>query len=200
MAARRQVIQSIAVLVGCLPALGLTIAFFTDGLGANPIEEITHETGEVALIALLLTLAVTPARKLFGWAWLAPLRRTFGLIAFSYACLHFLTYVALDYFFDLGAILEDVLERPFVTAGFTALCLMIPLAVTSTRAAIKRMGQRWVRLHRLVYLAAIAAMVHLFWGTKADYAEPIVFACILGGLLLTRVWFQRQRRAGAGPN
>ena len=181
-------LQTAADVGGGLPVLGLALSAFADRLGANPIETIIHETGEWALRFLLLTLAVTPLRRTFGLAWLAPLRRTFGLIAFAYACLHLLTFVALDHFFDWAALFEDVLERRYVTAGFAAFLCLVPLALTSTRRMIRRLGQRWIGLHRLVYASAVLAVVHFLWLVKKDLREPLVYAGVLGVLLLYRVW------------
>ena len=157
--ARTRWLQIGVVAGASLPLIGLVTAFLRDDLGANPIETITHVTGDWALRLLLLCLAVTPARRWLGLALLAPLRRTLGLAAFGYACLHLLTYVGLDQFFDGSALLEDVLERRFVTAGFAAFLCLLPLAVTSTRRWQRRMGRRWVSLHRLVYVAAALAAV-----------------------------------------
>lgn len=182
--------------VAALPAAALAVRAASVGLGANPIEELTHESGEWTLRFLLLTLAVTPARRIFGWSWAAPLRRTFGLAAFSYATLHFLTYFALDQFFDWEAIAEDILDRRYITAGFAAFVCMLPLALTSTRAWMKRLGQRWVRLHRLAYAAAILGVVHYTWLAKADLLAPLATAGVLAALLATRL--PRRGRAPGG--
>ncbi len=136
---------------------------------------------------LLLTLAVTPARRLLGWAALARYRRTLGLLTFSYATLHVLTYVSLDLAFELSLILEDLTERPYIMAGATAFFSMVPLALTSTRAWIRRLGARWVTLHKLVYVAAIAAVIHFLWLVKADLMEPLIYAALAGLLLGARV-------------
>ena len=169
------------------PAVGLAIGFLRDALGPDPIEELTHATGAWALRFLLASLAVTPARKLLGLPGLAPYRRTLGLAAFGYACLHVATYVALDWFFDWAEIWEDVAERPYVTAGFAAFVALVPLAFTSTRAAMRRLGgPRWRRLHRLVYLAAGLALVHFVWLVKKDLREPAIYAGILAVLLVAR--------------
>jgi len=193
----RRAAQALVVVLGLVPASWLMVRFFFgDGLGAEPIETVTHVTGDWALRLLLSTLAVTPARVLLGWRWLAPFRRTLGLLAFSYASLHLATWLALDHFFDWGAIAEDLFERPYVTAGMTAFLAMLPLAATSTRQAIRRLGRRWVRLHRLVYLAAIAAVVHYGWLVKADLRGPAIHAAILAFLLGWRVWESRRRARG----
>lgn len=193
-------IQAAAITLGLLPFLGLCLAAATDRLGANPIEQITHTTGEFTLRWLLVTLAVTPARRIFGWSWAAPLRRTFGLLAFFYACLHLTTYVALDQFFDWELLVEDVLERRYITAGFVGFLCMLPLAVTSTRGWMKRLGRRWVRLHRLAYAAAIAGVVHHLWLVKADYAPPLAHAAVLALLLGYRFWHARTAAARSGPS
>jgi sulfoxide reductase heme-binding subunit YedZ len=189
-------IQTAAVALACLPVAGLAWGAFADALGANPIETITHETGDWALRFLILALAVTPLRRLLRWTWLAPLRRTCGLTAFGYACLHFTTWLWLEHFFDWDAIVEDVLDRRYVTAGFAALLCMTPLAATSTRAMVRRLGRRWKALHRLAYAAGVLAVVHFIWLVKADLLEPLVYAAVLGALLGIRVWLHlRPRRA-----
>jgi methionine sulfoxide reductase heme-binding subunit len=179
--------------VGLLPLALLIGAALTSGLTADPIEFVTHRTGFAALALLLGSLAVTPLRALGGWNALAPARRTLGLSAFGYAVLHFVTYL-FDQAFTLEYVVEDVVERPFVTAGFLALVLLVPLAATSTRAAIRRLGKRWQKLHRLVYVAAALGVLHFFWGVKADHREPILAAVILALLLLLRLPALRPRR------
>jgi len=163
-----------------LALLGLT------GLGADPIEKLTHVTGEWTLRFLLATLAVTPLRRALGWAWLAPYRRTLGLLAFGYGALHFATYGLIDLWGEWDTLVADILERPYVTVGFAGFLLMLPLALTSTRASMRRLGRRWVTLHRLVYAAAIAGCVHFLWLVKADLREPLIYAGVLGALLLAR--------------
>ena len=190
--ARRRRLQIGVVVCASLPLLGLIAGFLRDDLGANPIETITHVTGDWTLRFLLLCLAITPARRWLGLAVLAPLRRTLGLTAFVYACLHLLTYVGLDQFFDGSALLEDVLERRFVTAGFAAFLCLVPLAVTSTRRWQRRLGQRWVSLHRLAYAAAALGVVHYLWLTKADLRAPLLHAAILAALLLARAPIRRR--------
>lgn len=152
-------------------------------LGANPIEELIHRLGIWGLNFLLVTLAVTPLRRLTGRSWLLRFRRMLGLFAFFYVLLHFLTYAGLDQRFDLPVIFEDVVERPFITIGFTAFVLLIPLAVTSTHAMMKRLGRRWQKLHRLVYVIAILGVVHFYWQVKLDTLEPLIYAAILAVLL-----------------
>jgi sulfoxide reductase heme-binding subunit YedZ len=185
-----------AVVVACLtPALWLGWLAYADELGANPIEEITHVTGAWTLRMLVLTLGVTPARKLFGWSWLAPQRRTLGLFSFFYATLHLLTYAVLDLGLELEFLAEDILERPYITVGFATFCSLLPLALTSTRAAIKALGRRWLILHRLVYLAAIGGVVHFLWLVKADLREPLIYAAIVAALLGWRALQSRWLRS-----
>ncbi|MEM7413146.1 MAG: protein-methionine-sulfoxide reductase heme-binding subunit MsrQ [Myxococcota bacterium] len=191
----RQRIQAIAIGVACLPLIGLGVAALRDDLGANPIETLTHVTGEWALRWLLVSLAVTPARRWLDWQWAAPLRRTFGLAAFGYASLHLGVWAGLDWFFDLGAMWEDVVERRYITMGFAGFLCMLPLAITSTRGWIRRLGKRWVTLHRLAYLAGIAAVVHYLWLVKADLLAPLVHAALLASLFGLRWLGHRRSRA-----
>lgn len=157
-------------------------------LGANPIEVITHSTGLWTLTFLMITLAITPLRKLAGVPGLIKFRRMLGLFAFFYGSLHLLTYVWLDKFFDFHDMLKDVGKRPFITAGFTAFVLMIPLAVTSTRKMIQRLGgKRWQRLHRLIYFSATAGVVHFLWLVKKDITQPAIYGGVLGVLMAYRV-------------
>jgi sulfoxide reductase heme-binding subunit YedZ len=175
------------VALALVPALSLAVRALAGRLGANPIETVTHVTGEWTLRLLLATLAVTPARRWLGWSALAPYRRTLGLLAFSYACLHFSTWLALDHFFDWPAIVDDVVERPYVTAGFAAFLCLVPLAITSTRAWVRRLGRRWLALHRLAYAAGALGVVHFLWLVKADLLEPLLYAAALLGLLALRL-------------
>jgi methionine sulfoxide reductase heme-binding subunit len=180
----------------CLIPLGvLALQAVTDSLGANPIDEITDRTGIWTLRFLLITLAVTPARRLTGWNRLIQLRRMLGLFAFFYGGLHFVTYLWLDQFFAIEDIIADVTERPFITVGFASFVLLIPLAVTSTTAMIKRLGGKWwQRLHRLVYAIAIGGVVHYLWLVKADTRQPLIYGSILGVLLAYRLWDVYGRR------
>ena len=160
-------------------------------LGANPIEAITHSTGDWTLRLLLITLAITPLRQLTRQFWLIRLRRMFGLFAFFYGSLHFLTYIWLDQAFNIHSMTKDVYKRPFITLGFTAFVLLVPLAVTSTRRMIQRLGgRRWQWLHRLIYVSATAAIVHFTWAMKKDIHRPIEYGILLGMLLGYRlvVW------------
>jgi len=199
---RNRALQAFAISGGVLPAASLVVSALTDGLGANPVEQVTHVTGDWALRFLLLSLAVTPLRRLFGWNWVVPLRRTLGLTAFGYACLHYLIFLGLEHFFDWQLIVEDVLKRRFVWAGFSAFLCLVPLAVTSTRAMIRRLGRHWVSLHRLVYLAAVLGVTHFLWLVKSDLREPLVYAAILTLLLGLRLWFRlaRSRTRKPAPN
>ena len=175
----------ITVFLACLiPLARLGWLAYADGLGANPIEFVIRSLGTWALTFMLITLAVTPLRKLSGWQWLIKLRRMLGLFAFFYACLHFLTYVGLDQFFDLHSIYKDVLKRPFITVGFASFLLLMPLALTSTNAMVRRLGgRRWQRLHRLAYLIAIGGVVHYWWLVKKDITQPAIYAAVLAVLL-----------------
>jgi sulfoxide reductase heme-binding subunit YedZ len=185
-----------------VPALLLALDFGRDALGANPIEEVTHRTGKSAIVLLGLTLAVTPLRRLTGWNGVIRLRRMLGLFTYFYAVLHFLTWMVLDLYFDWGAIGGDIVDRPYITVGFTALVLLTPLAITSTRGWVRRLGgRRWQLLHRLVYAVALLALVHFFWSQKRDISEPVIFAAGFGLLLAVRlvpaVARSRSRRASA---
>jgi sulfoxide reductase heme-binding subunit YedZ len=179
----------IAVVAACsVPIVLLASAALRGRLGANPIEAAVNRLGYWTLFFLLLALVPTPLRILFGWKWPAPLRRTLGLVAFTYACLHLATYVGVDQFFDLHAIVADVVKRRFITIGMLALALLVPLALTSTDRAVRRLGYvRWKRLHRLVYLAAVCGVVHFVWRVKADLREPLIFAGVLALLLAVRL-------------
>ncbi|NCC26945.1 MAG: sulfoxide reductase heme-binding subunit YedZ [Gammaproteobacteria bacterium] len=172
----------------CLVPLGLLISRGASGaLGPNPVEAITHFTGDWTLRLLLATLAMTPLRRLTGQAGLVRFRRMLGLFAFFYAVLHFTTYLWLDRFFELGTIAEDVLKRPYITVGFAAFVLMVPLAITSTQGWIRRLGRRWKRLHRAVYAIGVLGVLHYLWLVKADLLEPAIYAIILAVLLGLRV-------------
>jgi len=163
--------------------LGTTGEF--GGLGANPVEFVTRSTGTWTLVFLCITLAITPARRLTGWNWLQRLRRMLGLFAFFYGALHFTTYFWLDQWFDLAAIGKDIVKRPFITMGFAAFVMMIPLAATSTDAMVRRLGRRWGKLHRLVYAVAIAAILHYWWhkAGKNDFSQVGWYAAVVIGLL-----------------
>jgi methionine sulfoxide reductase heme-binding subunit len=170
-----------------------------DRLGANPIESLTRSSGDWTLYFLALTLTITPLRRLSGQDWLQALRRMLGLFAFFYACVHFSTFIWFDHFFDLAEIVRDVAKRPFITVGFAALVLLIPLAMTSTKAMQKRLGRRWVQLHRLVYAVALLALLHFWWmrAGKQNFAEPSLMAVIILSLLAARAAGPIQRRIRA---
>ena len=176
------------VFLACLIPLGrLAWLGFHAGLGANPIEFITHSTGNWTLIFLLVTLSITPLRKVMRQYWLISFRRMLGLFAFFYGCLHLMTYVWLDKFFDVHEMLHDIAKRRFITAGMTAFALMIPLALTSTKWSIRKLGKRWQILHRLIYFSAAAGVIHYVWLVKADLKKPLEYAFVLGMLLTYRV-------------
>jgi sulfoxide reductase heme-binding subunit YedZ len=170
-----------------LPLLRLILLGMGAGLGANPIEFVTRSTGTWTLVGLLVTLAITPLRRLTGRAGLVRYRRMLGLFAFFYACLHFATYLWLDQFFDLAAIARDIVKRPFITVGFAAFALLIPLAATSNQAMMRRLGRRWQWLHRLVYAIAVLGVVHYFWLVKKDMTQPLVYGGVLAVLLAARL-------------
>ena len=190
-----------AVFLACLAPLGwLVWRALHAQLGANPIETITHSTGDCTLTFLLITLSVTPLRKLTRQYWLINFRRMLGLFAFFYGTLHLMTWVWLDKFFDVHEMLADVVKRRFITAGMTAFALMIPLALTSTKWSIRRLGgKRWQLLHRLIYFSAAAGVIHYIWLVKADLKKPLEYAAVLAVLMLYRLltWII-SRSAAAG--
>ena len=180
------------VFLACLlPAvLVVTDAFeLTGSLGANPVEEILDRFGNWSLRLILITLAVTPLRRITGWNWLARFRRMLGLFTFFYVLMHFLTWLILDQGFLLAAIIEDLFERPFITIGFVALLLLTALAVTSTNASRRRLGRRWQTLHNSVYVIAVLGVWHYWWQVKQDITEPLIYAVILAALLGARLWW-----------
>lgn len=183
------------IVLALIPFVRLVYHAFSGGLGTNPIEEVTHRTGWWTLAFLMMTLSVTPVRKLSGWGSLIKVRRTLGLFAYFYAALHFSTYIGLDQFFAFGFILEDVMDRPFITVGFTGFLLLTPLAITSTKGWVRRLGgKRWKALHSLVYVAAALGVLHFLWLVKADIREPAIFGLVLVTLLGYRVAAERWRR------
>ncbi len=187
-----------ALFLACLlPVARLAWLGFHSGLGANPIEFITHSTGDWTLIFLLVTLAISPLRKLTRQYWLISFRRMLGLFAFFYGFLHLMTYVWLDKFFDVHEMLHDVAKRRFITAGMTAFTLMIPLALTSSKWAIRKLGKRWQTLHRLIYFSAAAGVIHYIWLVKADLRKPLEYAAVLGVLLVYRLvaWLAGRKTA-----
>ena len=184
--------RAVAVLVW-LAALGplpwLVWQAVSGGLGANPIESLEHRTGHYALRLLIASLAITPLRRLTQWGWLVPHRRTLGLAAFGWAVTHLVVYVGLDLVLDVGQFLEDLVKRTYITLGMLAVVLLTPLAVTSTKGWIRRLGgARWNRLHRLVYLAVAAALIHVLWGVKKDVTLPVVYITITALLFAVRWW------------
>jgi sulfoxide reductase heme-binding subunit YedZ len=199
----RNYIPAVKVLVwaACLAPFAFVLAKILGiaSLGPNPVEEVLHSMGKTSLNLLWITLAITPLRKLTKQNWLIRFRRLLGLFSFFYLILHMLTYAALDRRFDWDSLLVDVTERPYITAGMLALVLMIPLAVTSTKGWQRRLGRRWTKLHRLVYVIAVLGAVHLWWQTKADMSEPALYAAMLAALLGYRLidYRARTRRAAA---
>jgi len=195
-------IKVVVFVLALLPFLRIVVSIFTDQLGANPIEFITRNTGDWTLYFLCITLAVTPLRRWTKWNWLIRLRRMLGLFAFFYAALHFTTFLWFDHFFDLGEMLKDVVRRPFIAVGFAAFLLLIPLAITSTNAMVKRLGgKRWMWLHRLIYLIAILGILHYWWmkAGKNDLEQPIIFGGIVLVLLGLRVvWALKKSRPLSG--
>lgn len=186
-------IKSALFIAALIPFARLVLFAFTDRLGANPIEFITRNTGDWTLYFLCMTLAVTPLRRLSNWNWLIRLRRMLGLFVFFYASLHFTTFLWFDHFFDLDEMIKDVVKRPFITVGFSAFLLLIPLAVTSTNSMVRRLGgRRWQWLHRAIYLIAPLGILHFWWmkAGKHDFAQPILFGSIVALLLLTRVYWR----------
>jgi sulfoxide reductase heme-binding subunit YedZ len=193
-------LEPAALALAVVPAAKLGLDAFTGGLGANPIAEGMNRLGFWTLTFLALSLAPTPLHDLAGLTWPVRLRRLLGLTAFAYGAAHFLWYLVIDQFFDWATIAKDVTKRRFITVGFAALLLLVPLAVTSTNAWVRRLGYaRWKRLHRLVYAAAGLAVIHFLWRVKADLRKPLLFAAVVGALLLARagVWgWRRIARTG----
>jgi sulfoxide reductase heme-binding subunit YedZ len=191
-------IKWVLFILALLPFLRLVAFTYLDKLGANPVEFITRNTGDWTLYFLCITLAMTPLRKLLQWHWIIRLRRMLGLYVFFYAFLHFMTFLWFDHFFELDEMFSDVLKRPFITVGFSAFVLLIPLALTSSNAMIKRLGgKRWQRLHRLVYLIAPLGVLHYFWmkAGKHDFTQPWLFAVIVFSLLALRVFWRWRSNA-----
>jgi sulfoxide reductase heme-binding subunit YedZ len=169
--------------------------------GSNPVKEGEHFLGEWTLRFLVLTLTVTPLRQIFGWNWLARHRRTFGLFAFSYGLLHWLVYILLDIQLDVDELVTDVIKRPYILVGSLGLLLMLPLAITSTRKMIVRLGgKRWNRLHKLVYLSAVLGVIHFWMSVKADIGDPLIFAVIFAILFAYRIWKWRERAGAAAAD
>ena len=216
----RFVLKPVVFLASLGPLAWLIWAGLTGNLSANPLSDLTNETGVWALRFICASLAITPLRRLTGWNWLARFRRMIGLYAFFYGSLHFLVYTIVDKFAGLEfidgivawstarnlalAVWDDVYKRPFITIGFTALVLMLPLAITSTAGWIRRLGgKRWAALHRVVYITGVAAVVHYYWLVKADVSRPLIYAAVVALLLGMRVYWARQKsqavtRSGPG--
>jgi len=184
---RNRTLKPIVFTLALVPLLRLAVLGLLGELGANPIEMITHQTGLRALTLLLVTLAITPLRRITGQLWLIQYRRMLGLFAFFYAVLHMLTYVWLDQFFNVHAMLKDIVKRPFINMGSAAFLMLVPLALTSTQSAIRRLGRRWQQLHRLVYCSAVAGVIHFLWLVKKDIRQPLIYALVLTALLGYRI-------------
>lgn len=199
-AVHRRRLHGALVALAVLPLAWLAVGAFAGRLGANPVETITHTTGLWALRLLLLTLAISPLQRLLHLPWLGRFRRSFGLLTCGYASLHLLTWITFDLDFDWTRIPHEVAKHPFVTAGFAAWLLLLPLALTSTRGWQRRLGPRWRQLHRLVYGAAALAVLHFFWLVKADEREPAVYAALLALLLVWRIAPWMPRPASTSPS
>ena len=195
-------LKGIVFALALVPVIKLAMAafFFPQWLGTNPAEFITRSTGDWTLRFLLLTLAITPARRLSGWNWLLRLRRMLGLFAFFHVIVHFSSYIAFDHVFDVAEIAKDIAKRPFITVGFTAFLLLTPLAATSTNAMVRRLGaRRWTSLHRLVYPIGMLGVLHFWWMVKRDITEPAIYALVLTLLLGARLLWAARQRAGPAP-
>jgi sulfoxide reductase heme-binding subunit YedZ len=194
-----KIIKAGLFLLACVPFLRLFIFAYLDQLGANPLEAITRNTGDWTLYLLCITLSITPLRRLTGWIWLIALRRMMGLFTFFYASLHFLAFLWFDHFFDVQAMLLDVVKRPFIAMGFATFLLLLPLAITSTNRMMRRLGKRWKTLHQLIYLIIIMGLLHFWWmrAGKQNFAQPLFITVIalvlLGSRLVT--WWQNKNKA-----
>ena len=187
-------IKPVLFILLLIPLTFLIYRYFTGGLGANPIETINRYTGDWALRILLLTLVFSPLIRITRWNNIIQYRRMFGLFAFFYVCVHLTSYIVLDQFFDFKEIINDVIKRPFITVGFSAFVLLVPLAITSTNKMVERLQYRWIQLHRLVYIIAIIAVLHFWWMVKIDTREPMIYAIILAILLGIRLYFYIKRK------
>ncbi len=181
------VLQVLVHIAALLPLILLAWDFTQGGLTANPIREVQLRTGKYALVLLVLALSLTPVNIVFGIKSVLPIRRTLGLYSLTYASLHFLNFIGLDYRFDFGLIRDDISGKRFVLVGFVAFLCLLPLAVTSTRGWIRRLGRNWERLHRLIYLAAVLAVTHFLWQVKADVREPLIYGAVVALLLIVRI-------------
>jgi methionine sulfoxide reductase heme-binding subunit len=185
-------------LLSCVPLLGLIWRGFHNDLTANPVEFLQHQTGDWTLRFLIFTLCITPFRKVLNLPELIRFRRMLGLFAFFYVCLHFLTYLGPDQSFNFAGMLKDVVKRPFITVGFAAFLLLIPLAITSTASWVRRLGgKRWQALHRSIYLCAVLGVIHYYWLVKSDVREPLFYGLLVGIVLLWRFteWLSKRRAA-----
>ncbi|SPA51269.1 protein-methionine-sulfoxide reductase heme-binding subunit MsrQ [Cupriavidus taiwanensis] len=197
---RVRALKLVLWLLALLPFVRLLYLGATEQYGANPLEFVTRSTGTWTLVMLCLTLAITPLRRLTGWNWLIRMRRMLGLFAFFYGLQHFLLWIGVDRGFDLAYMIKDVYKRPFITVGFTAFMLMVPLALTSTNGMVRRLGgKRWQALHRLVYAIAVLAILHYWWhkAGKNDFGEVSIYAAVVLVLLGMRLWW-RLRKPAAG--
>jgi sulfoxide reductase heme-binding subunit YedZ len=191
------IIKTLLFVLALLPFVRLLVFTFLDRLGANPLEFIERNTGDWTLYFLCLTLSVTPLRRYTQWHWLLKMRRMLGLFVFFYATLHLLTFIWFDHFFDLPEMFKDVLKRPFIAVGLSAFVLLLPLALTSTNAMVRRLGgQRWQLLHRLIYVIGLLGVVHFWWmkAGKNDVAQPLLFALIMALLLSLRIFWRYQKQ------
>ena len=187
-------IKPVLFILLLVPLAVLAYRFYSEGFGANPIETINRYTGDWALRILLITLAFSPLIRITRWNNIIQYRRMIGLFAFFYVCVHLTSYIVLDQFFHFSEIIDDVVKRPFITVGFSAFILLIPLAVTSTNKMVERLQYRWIQLHRLVYIIAILAVLHFWWMVKIDTREPMIYAIILAVLLGIRLFFYLKRK------
>jgi sulfoxide reductase heme-binding subunit YedZ len=196
-----KIIKAGLFLLACVPFVRLIIFAYLDQLGANPLEAITRNTGDWTLYMLCITLSITPLRRLSGWSWLLAMRRMLGLFTFFYASLHFLAFYWFDHFFDVQAMLIDVLKRPFIAMGFATFLLLLPLAITSTNSMMRRLGKRWKTLHQLIYLIILTGLVHFWWmrAGKQNFAQPLLISVIAVVLLGSRVvtWWQNKKKLKA---
>ena len=190
------ILKAVAFAAALVPAAALAYNFYTQDLTANPGDYITRQTGTWALTLLVITLTITPLRRLTKWNELIRLRRMLGLFSFFYALLHLLTWVVFVHFFEWSFMVEDVVKRPFITIGMATFSILFVLALTSNRFALRKLGRRWQKLHQLVYVAAIGAVIHFWWLVKADITEPRRWAVAVGILLGFRVWWAWRSKPG----
>lgn len=189
-----KLLKPVVFISALIPLISLVSGAINNTLGANPTETMTRTTGDWALYFLLMTLAITPLRKLTGYGWLIRYRRMLGLFVFFYACTHFLTYIWFDQFFNVSEIVADIIKRPFITVGFICLMLLLPLAITSSNKMVQRLKKNWKRLHQLIYPVSMLAVLHYFMMTRADYLQPTIMLSILLVLLGYRIIQLRKTR------